>query len=130
MYLIDTSVWAGYFNGEPAQLAVVKELTSRREVLLVCVPVLAEVLQGFKTESGFNEAQRALAALPELPIETQDAVSAAVMYRRLRSKGVTVRGTVDCLIAAASLSHKVTVVTSDRDFIPFEKHFGLKIRLV
>jgi predicted nucleic acid-binding protein len=130
MYLIDTSVWAGYFNGEPAHLAVVKELVSRRDVLLVCVPILAEVLQGFRTESGFNEAKQALAALPELPICGDDAVSAAAMYRKLRARGVTVRGTVDCLIAAAAIAHGVNFVTSDRDFIPFEKHFGLKLKIV
>jgi len=130
MHLIDTSVWAGYFNGEQKYLDEIRALIFNKAVLLICVPVLTEVLQGFKSESGFNAARKALSGLPEMPITINDAVSASNMYRSLRSKGITIRGTIDCLISAAAISYKVQIITSDRDFLPFEKHFELSLKII
>jgi len=130
MYMIDTTVWAGYFNGESKCLETVRSLIFRKEVLLICGPVLAEVLQGFKSESGFNTARKALSVLPEMPITVKDAISASTIYRSLRVKGITIRGKVDCLISSAAIANKVQIITSDRDFLPIEKHFGLSLKII
>ena len=130
MHLVDTSVWVGYFNGAPSQLEAVRALIASREKLLVTGVVLAEVLQGFRSDTGFAQAREALTALPEIPLGLDECVMAAKMYRALRAKGITVRGVVDCLIAAQCIGCGATLVSSDRDFEPFAKHFHLKLQLV
>ena len=130
MYLVDTSVWVGYFNGARHQLEAVRELIASREKLFITGIVLSEVLQGFKSDSGFESAREALTALPGIPLGLEECVAAAKMYRSLRAKGITVRGVVDSLIAAQCISNELTLVSSDKDFEPFVRHFRLKLRSV
>lgn len=128
MILVDSSVWIDFFRNEPSPQA---EWLDRRlgiEGLVVGDLVLAEVLQGFKDDKGFNEARRLLARLEHVHIGGVDlAIDAARNYRRLRRLGVTVRGTVDVLIATRCLTSGLRLLHSDRDFDPFEKHLGLKV---
>jgi predicted nucleic acid-binding protein len=90
--------------------------------------VLAEVLQGFKDDKGFNEAKRLLGQLEQVIVGgTELAIQAARNYRTLRSLGVTVRGTVDVLIATRCLTDGFRLLHSDRDFDAFEQHLGLRV---
>lgn len=127
MYLIDTSVWVGYFNGAEHQFEAVRRLILSHEKLLISGVVLSEVLQGFRSDREFERAREALSALPEIPLNLDECVVAAKMYRSLRGKGITVRGLVDCLIAAQCIKNDVTLVSSDRDFVTFVKNFKLKL---
>jgi predicted nucleic acid-binding protein len=124
--LVDSSVWIDYFRG------VQTPQTDRLDALLTSEPiavgdiVLTEVLQGFTSEREFNQALRVLTALTVIVIGGRDvAVQAARNFRALRSLGVTVRKTIDTLIATRCIEDGHALLYSDRDFDPFVKHLGL-----
>jgi predicted nucleic acid-binding protein len=113
--LVDTSVWIEVFRrGTTFQLESVADL----EEVVTCLPVIQEVLQGFRDERAFQVARESLYALPIVESPLQRAVfdEAIELCRRSRQAGVTVRSSVDCLIAACALRHGLTVVHRDRDF--------------
>ncbi len=127
MILVDSSVWVEYFNG------VGNVQTDYLDKILGSEPVgigdlmLAEVLQGFRTDSGYRTAKNLLTDLPILEIVgAERAIKAAENYRLLRKKGVTIRKTIDTLIATFCIDRKYPLLFTDRDFVPFVKHLGLK----
>lgn len=83
-----------------------------------CPPVVQEVLQGFGDQQAFDTARTALRALPivESPLRAEVVEDAVDLYRRARRLGLTVRSSVDCLIAACALRHGLTVLHCDRDY--------------
>jgi len=128
MTLVDSSVWIDYFRGT-STLQV-----ARLDALLASEPVaigdlmLAEVLQGFASDHDFNEVCRLLTGLTVVPIGGADiAVQAARNYRSLRALGVTVRKTIDCLIATCCIEGGYALLHDDRDFDAFERHLGLRV---
>lgn len=128
MILVDSSVWIDFFRNKPTLQAEWLDRNLGIEGLVVGDLVLAEVLQGFKDDKGFNEAKRLLGQLEQVVVGGFDlAIAAARNYRRLRSRGVTVRGTVDVLIATRCLADGLRLLHSDRDFDAFEEHLGLRV---
>jgi len=85
---------------------------------VTCLPVVQEVLQGFRDERAFRVARDAMLALPmvESPLSQRCFEEAVDLFRVARRAGVTVRSSVDCLIAACALYHGLTVVHRDRDY--------------
>ncbi len=126
MILVDSSVWIDYFRGDlTPQTDCLDQLLSS-DVLLIGDLVLAEVLQGFISEHDFNQAKTLLTALPVVPLVGLDvALQAARNFRHLRARGVTVRKTIDTLIATSCIENRHTLLYSDRDFDPFVEHLGL-----
>lgn len=128
MILVDSSVWIDFFCNKPTQQAEWLDRNLGVEGLVIGDLILAEVLQGFKDDRGFNEAKRMLGQLEQVIVGGFDlAVEAARNYRRLRTVGVTVRGTVDVLIATRCLADGLRLLHSDRDFDAFEQHLGLRV---
>lgn len=128
MILVDSSVWIDFFRNQPTLEAEWLDRNLGDEELLVGDLILAEVLQGFKDDKGFNETKRLLGELTQVNIGGIDlAIEAARNYRRLRNLGVTVRGTVDALIATRCITDGLLLLHSDRDFDAFEKHLGLRV---
>lgn len=128
MILVDSSVWIDYFNGTPsAETDLLDRLMGARE-LLVGDLILAEVLQGFRSES---EARRALERFAAFEFRAMGGlevvIEAAGNYRLLRRKGVTVRTTIDTLIATFCMIEGHELLHCDRDFDPFERHLGLRV---
>ncbi|TDM08830.1 MAG: VapC toxin family PIN domain ribonuclease [Ideonella sp. MAG2] len=127
MILVDSSVWIDFFRGQATVQAEWLDRNLGVEGLLVGDLILAEVLRGFKDDRGFNEARRMLGRLQQVPLCGEElAVEAARNYRLLRAKGVTVRGTIDVIIATRCLLDDLVLLHSDRDFDPFETHLGLR----
>ena len=116
MLLVDTSAWIEVFRRP--QRVTLDEMVGDRDRVVTCLSVIQEVLQGFVDEPAFRIAHGAMYALPcvdsPLPAATVDA--AVDLYRRARRAGVTVRSSVDCLIAASASRHHLTIVHRDRDF--------------
>ena len=115
MTLVDTSVWIEVFRrGRPLDLEAVVPL----DEVVTCLPVVQEVLQGFREERAYRLAYDAMFALPivEAPIGADLFVDAVDLYRSARRQGLTVRSSVDCLIAACALRHDLDVLHRDRDF--------------
>ena len=127
MILVDSSVWIDFFRNTPTAQAEWLDRNLGIEGLLVGDLILAEVLRGFKDERGFNEARRMLGELKQVSLCGEEtAVEAARNSRKLRAKGVTVRGTIDVAIATRCLLDGVRLLHNDRDFDAFELHLGLR----
>ena len=127
MVLVDSSVWIDFFRGlETHQTDALKILLGQGRVAIGDL-VLAEVMQG--VTGGDAAFRRTLALLERLdPVVVSDhatAIVAARNYRHLRSRGITVRKTVDTLIATRCILDGIPLLYSDRDFDPFVDHLGL-----
>ena len=98
--------------------------------ILTCLPVVQEVLQGFRDEAGFRTARAAMLALPilESPLSSDVFLTGVDLYRRASRAGLTVRSSVDCLIAACALRHDVEVFHLDRDFDALARISPLRVR--
>ena len=128
MILVDSSVWIDFFRNQPTPQAEWLDRNLGIEGVLVGDLILAEVLQGFKDDRGFNEARRMLGQLKQITLGGEDlAVDAARNFRKLRTKGVTVRGTIDVIVATRCLLDGFRLLHSDRDFDAFEAHLGLRV---
>jgi len=89
---------------------------------------LTEVLQGLTDEREFNQARRMLTSLAVIELGGQKiAIQAAKNFRALRRRGVTVRRTIDTVIATRCIESGYTLLHNDRDFDPFAKHLGLRV---
>lgn len=119
--LVDTSAWIELFRRSPAP--AVAELVGEFDRVVTCLPVIREVLQGFGDESLYRAARTAMYTLPCVasPLSASVVDDAVDLYRRARRAGITVRSSVDCLVAACALRHQLTVVHCDRDFAALAK---------
>ncbi len=127
MILVDSSVWIDYFRGVATPQSDRLDELLGRELLATGDIVLTEVLQGFSRDRDFNQAHRLLTSLTVVPIGGEDiAVQAARNFRTLRAQGVTVRKTIDTLIATRCIQDGYALLYSDRDFDPFVEYLGLE----
>jgi len=126
--LVDSSVWIDYFNGIISRQTDKLDELLGRELLAVGDLMLLEVLQGFDTERDLMQARRLFTSLAvvELGGETI-AMQAAIHFRRLRRRGVTIRKTIDAVIATRCIESGYELLHSDRDFDPFVEHLGLRV---
>jgi predicted nucleic acid-binding protein len=116
--VVDTSVWIDVINDvqTPAADRCVALLESGAPLALTDV-ILTEVLQGFRTEREADRVELHLRAFPVLRLETLDDFAlAARLYRQARRAGVTIRKTLDCLIAAPCVREGVPILHADQDF--------------
>ena len=114
--LVDTSAWVEVFR-RPAPITL-DAMVGDRDRIVTCLPVIQEVLQGFDDERAFRVAHTAMYSLPcvDSPLPPAAFDAAVDLYRRARRAGVTIRSSVDCLIAACASRHHLTVVHRDRDY--------------
>lgn len=127
MILVDSSVWIDYFRGTSTPQTDRLDAILGQEPVVMGDLVLAEVLQGFVTDREFNAARKLLTALDVVTLGGEAvAVEAARNHRKLRALGVTVRKTIDTLIATHCILNGYALLHSDRDFDAFEKHLGLR----
>ena len=123
--LVDTSVWIDVLRGREHERF--RSLINGTEVV-TCLPVLQEVLQGFDSDAAYRVARMALASLPIVqPTMEHDLYDEAIeLYRTARRRGLTVRSSVDCLIAVCALRNNQTILHKDRDFDSLARVSSLK----
>ena len=127
MILVDSSVWIDYFNGTGTSEAEKLDLLLGVEPLAIGDLILTEVLQGFDKDRDFNSARNLLSSMTIVELGGRDiAVQAARNFRALRKLGVTVRKTIDTVIATRCIESGYDLLHSDRDFEPFVQHLGLR----
>ncbi len=127
MIIVDSSVWIDYFNGTTTAESDLLDTLLGVEPLAIGDFILLEVLQGFRKEKDFETARRFLAQLTLFELLDQSlAVAGATNYRYLRKRGVTVRKSVDTVIATFCIERGHTLLFSDRDFDPFVEHLHLR----
>lgn len=127
MLLVDTSVWVEIFRRSTGR-AIAE--TIDLDDIATCLPVVQEVLQGFRDEGAYRIARSALLSLPivESPLSDALFLEAVKLYRTARREGVTIRSSVDCLIAACALRHDLTVLHKDRDYDSLKRISALRTR--
>ena len=128
MILIDTSVWIDYLGGfdTPQTRWLEQALTTQR--LGLTDLILCELLQGIRDESRVNEVYHEMLEFEIFPMGGVElAVQSARNFRILRSRGYTVRKTIDCLVATYCLENGHQLLHNDRDFTPFEQSLGLQV---
>ncbi len=126
MILVDSSVWIDYFRGVATPQVDKLDALLGSEPVAIGDLILTEVLQGFTADRDFDRALRMLRPLALIEIGGRDlALQAARNFRTLRTHGVTVRKTIDTLIATRCIESGLTLLYSDRDFDPVVAHLGL-----
>ena len=129
MIVVDTSVWIDYVNGvvTPQTNILDIELESRR--VATGDLIIAEFLQGFREDKQFQEAKDLMDSLEYYDFVGKEiAISAAQNFRNLRKKGITIRKTIDVLIATFCIEYGFELLHNDRDFDPMEEILGLRVK--
>jgi predicted nucleic acid-binding protein len=128
MTLVDSSVWIDYFRGVTSPETDKLDALLVMEALLTGDLIVAEVLQGFSAESEFNTARQLMTTRLSVVslVGPDNAVQAARNYRALRAQGVTIRKTIDTLIATYCIENGVSLLFSGSDFNPFVDYLGLR----
>jgi hypothetical protein len=128
MILVDSSVWIDSYRGvqDAATIALRREIL--RSNVLVGDLILLEVLQGFRVDREYQLARSAMLSFDFCELCGQQvALAAAANYRLLRSKGITVRKTIDMVIGSYCIMHGIELLHTDRDFDPLQQHLGLAV---
>lgn len=124
MIIVDTSVWIDFFRGKPTPAVLhLKELAAEQPGSIALVDlVLAELLQGVRTETDAARVEARLSKFDMFRLtHMADFRAAAGLYRAARRAGITIRSTIDCLIAAVCIREDVPLLHSDRDFERLEQ---------
>jgi predicted nucleic acid-binding protein len=126
MILVDSSVWIDYFNGQETPQ------THKLDTLLGVEPIgigdliLAEVLQGFRSDADHRTAQQLLMSLSVFDmLGTELALKSANNFRALRKQGITIHKTIHVTIATFCIEQRHALLFADKDFLPFVEHLGL-----
>jgi predicted nucleic acid-binding protein len=128
MIVADTSAWIDYFKGIKAPHTDIldRELLNYR--IITGDIIIVEFLQGFKDEKDYNQAKEIMNSLEYYDFVGKEiALKAAQNFRKLRKLGITVRKTIDVIIATFCIENNFPLIHNDRDFDPMEKHLGLKV---
>ena len=128
MVIVDTTVWVDYFRGARNPETAWLHIELDRQRLGLTDIILCEVLQGVRDDLVAKDVEGQL--LKCEVFETGSvalAREAARNYRTLRSRGQTVRKTIDCLIATFCLRGQHSLLHRDRDFDPFETFLELSV---
>ena len=128
MIVVDSSVWIAALRGiDTPQSMQLKTIPKARHILLGDI-VLLEILQGAQNDGNAANLQRRLAPFKVVPmLSPQIAIKAAENFRRLRSKGITIRKTADLIIGTYCMEHGHSLLHADRDFDPMAEYLGLRI---
>lgn len=128
MVIVDSSVWIDALRGTANPETVwLRDAIGKKEIGLMTL-ILCEVLQGVRSKVQFRGFQQDMQLLPIFEtLSAPLAIESAQNFQRLRDRGITVRKTVDCLIATFCIEQGHQLLHRDRDFDVFETHLGLRV---
>ena len=128
MVIVDTSVWIDYFNEVPTASAIWLDSAIENQEIGITSLGLCEVLQGVRSEKQFHDFLTAMLAFTVFETGSAElAIAAAENYMKLRRRGITIRSTIDCLIATFCIQGNHSLLHRDRDFDAYEHHLGLSV---
>lgn len=128
MILIDSSVLIDYFNGTTNWQVEKLNTLLGKEFLTIGDYILTEVLQGFRNDKDFQKAKHILESFPCYDLLGENiAIKSAQNFRYLRKRGITVRKTIDSIIATYCIENNLSLLHNDNDFKPFEKYLELQV---
>ena len=127
--IVDTSVWIDFFNGQPSIQALrLSRAIEDNEPIALPGLVLTEILLGLKNDAEAKRIAQLLEAFSDVPEPSrEDYMAAAELYRACRTKGVTIRSTIDCVIARLCLRDGQALLAKDRDFERIAEKTDLKL---
>ena len=129
MILVDTSVWIDFFTDKnTSQVTLLESLIEQSEDLCICGLILTEILQGIRDDKEYKTVESLLSDFLFLPMERETFVLATHIYRSLRSSGITIRNSIDCMTAAVCIETDIELLHRDKDFDTIASHFDLNIR--
>ena len=124
--LVDSTVFIDFFRGrETAQTSRLEQCFQNGDDICYCGFVLLEVLQGIRDEKELVTAKHQFENLIYLEDDRSTFELGATIYRELRRKGITIRNSIDCLIAATVIQHGVNFLENDRDYKFIDEHYPL-----
>jgi len=124
--LVDSTVWIDFLGGRNTRhTGKLKQAVQARHDICVCGCVWLEVLQGIREERQYVAVKRHFETLIYLPEDRSTFELGASIYRELRREGLTIRNSIDCLIAASVIQHGVNLLENDRDYEFIDRHFPL-----
>jgi predicted nucleic acid-binding protein len=124
--LVDSTVWIDFLNGrDTAQTQKLEKCIQNHNDLCCCGFIIAEVLQGIREEKQFVSTRRQFENLIYLEDDRSTFELGPTIYRELRRQGITIRNSIDCLIAATVIQHGVNFLENDRDYKFIDGHFPL-----
>ena len=127
MIVVDSSVWIDYFTGKSTPAADKLDSLLGEDLVAIGDLMLVEVLQGFRADKDYRQARKLMLSLTVMNmLDTSIALKSAANFRTLRKKGITVRKTIDAIIATYCIENRLPLLHSDKDFQPFHKHLKLK----
>ena len=126
--LVDTSVWVDLFRGINSPSVNQFEIALKNRIdVYICGLIRTEILQGITTDTEYSKIKRILDIYRDIPIVDSSYILAADIYRKGRTKGITVRKTIDCIIAAVAIENKLELLHNDKDFNGIEMITTLKV---
>jgi predicted nucleic acid-binding protein len=129
MIVADTSVWIDYVRGIDAPHTNILDYELLYNRVITGDIIIAEFLQGFREEKDFQEAKKIMESLEYRDFLGKEiAIQAAHNFRILRKKGITVRKTIDVIIATFCIVNGFELIHNDRDFDPMEEYLGLIVK--
>lgn len=127
MILVDTTVWIDFFRGRASnQVDIFEAAVVHGQAIFLCGVILTEILQGIQNHKEYHVVTAALEPFAYIEMTRETYKAAADIFRKLRSKGITIRKTIDCLIAACAIDNNLLLLHNDKDFLPIIEHCGLK----
>lgn len=130
MILADTSAWVEYdrATGSAVHRRMVQLIASDEQQLSVTEPVMMEVLAGARNDEHELDLRRLLLRFRLLRFDSaSDFEAAARIYRRCRAAGITPRGLLDCMVAAAAWRHEASLLAQDVDLVRVCDVIGIKM---
>jgi predicted nucleic acid-binding protein len=128
MIVADTSVWIDYVKGIVAPHTNLLDFELLHNRVITGDLIIVEFLQGFRNENDYRKAKQIMDSLEYHDLAGKDiSIKAAQNFRRLRKNGVTVRKTIDVIIATFCIENDFELIHNDRDFDPMEEMLGLKV---
>jgi predicted nucleic acid-binding protein len=126
--IVDSSVWIDYLVGRESRQVIWLDAHITQQRLGITDLILCEVLQGIQNQALFEQTRTALLRFELFPTGGQElALKATQNYRLLRARGITVRKTIDSLIATFCIENNLALLHNDRDFDGYEKFLGLQV---
>ncbi len=113
--LIDTCVWIDFFKFQIGPLGNTVTQLIEDNLAAITGVIMAELLQGIKTETESKRVEKLLHSIHYLTMEERDWINAGQLSQQLRTKGVTLPLT-DILIAIIAQRHAVSILTIDKHF--------------
>jgi len=129
MIVADTSVWIDYVNGTVTPQTNILDIELENRRVATGDLIMVEFLQGFRDDNQFQEAKDLMDSLEYYDFVGRElAVNAAQNFRKLRKKGITIRKTIDVLIATFCIEYGFELLHNDKDFDPMEEILGLRVK--